>query len=44
MGILDSVGSVTKALDVGNYVKEAVDKVLPQNMHFVGDIAGAVTD
>src|SRR5262249_49411652 len=48
MGLLDSIGSglgsITKALDVGNVVKGVVDKVLPNQLHFVGDVAGAVVD
>jgi hypothetical protein len=50
MGMLDSLGnlgglgSITKMFDVGNIVKGVVDKVLPENLHFVGDVAGAFVD
>jgi len=44
LGNLGGLGSITKMLDVGNIVKGVVDKVLPENLHFVGDIAGAFVD
>jgi hypothetical protein len=50
MGILDSVGNlgglgqITKMLDAGNWVKQAVNSVLPKNMAVVGDAAGAIFD
>src|SRR5262249_10616477 len=51
MGLLDSIGgslgglgSITKMFDVGNIVKEVANKVLPQNLHFIGDAAGAYVD
>jgi hypothetical protein len=43
-GSLGSLGSITKMFDVGNIVKEVANKVLPQNMHFIGDAAGAYVD
>jgi len=50
MGMLDSIGNlgglgqITKMLDAGNWVKQAVNSVLPKNMAVVGDAAGALFD
>src|SRR3954466_11226072 len=45
MGLdLGSLGSITKMLDPGSLVKQAVNSVLPKNMAVVGDVAGAMFD
>jgi hypothetical protein len=41
---LGPLSSLTKALDPGHYIKEAVNSVLPKNMAVVGDVAGALFD
>jgi hypothetical protein len=48
MGLFDSIGtglgSITKALDVGGVARSVIDGVLPKDMAFVGDLAGALVD
>jgi hypothetical protein len=44
LGNLGGLGQITKMLDAGNWVKQAVNSVLPKNMAVVGDAAGALFD
>ncbi|HXU00384.1 MAG TPA: hypothetical protein VN903_05300, partial [Polyangia bacterium] len=44
LGNLGGLGQITKMLDPGNWIKQGLNSVLPQNMHVLGDTAGALFD